>query len=46
MNIGEQPIITYKELIESIQQKRIINNVMKQLRHQPTNWELDIEDLT
>ena len=46
MNIGEQLIIIYKESNEIKQQKRIINNVMKQLKANPTNWELDIESLT
>ena len=46
MNIGTQPTITYKESNENKQQKILINNVMKQLKANPTNWELDIEDLT
>ena len=46
MNIGEQPIITYKESNEIKQQKILVGNVMKQLKSNPTNWELDIESLT
>ena len=46
MNIGTQPIISYKESNDIKQQKIMINNVMKQLKAQPTNWELDIETLT
>ena len=38
MNIGEQPTITYKKIL--------VDNVMKQLKANPTNWELDIESLT
>ena len=42
MNIGEQPVISYKESNDMKQQKIMINNVMKQLKANPTNWELDI----
>ena len=49
MNIGEQPTITYKtsnETNENTQLKIIVDDVMKQLKANPSNWELDIESST
>ena len=45
-NIGEQPIISYKnEQNELKKQRGIIDNIIKQLKSNPLNWELDIEEV-
>ena len=49
MNIGEQPTISYKtsnETDENIQQEILVDDVIKQLKAKPSNWELNIETLT
>ena len=47
LNIGEQPLISRKHEQQTYKaQQQIVNKVMKQLRANPVNWQLDLDDLS